>query len=234
MNCLESRRALLAEPRRRASAVEEHLHACEPCLLMTGDLENLDRDIGAAASIRPPSGLAERILSSRGSTPSRPYAAAAAVVIASALAVVAGSQLFDISFSPAAVQAVGPAHPAIAAISEVSEDAFRPVQSMAEAPQNVDQVLRRLGLTVKKGEVTAAHYVGKCHVTASDCDHIVLSTRDAEANVMVMPDQPVGDRLMVVDRRMSALVQRAGNGGYIVVAETAKKARRIEKLLVKG
>jgi hypothetical protein len=234
MNCLESRRALLADPRRRSGALEEHVASCEACTRLTEELARLDRDITAAASIRPPDALADRILLKRHHAPLRQYAAAAALVIGSAVAVIAGSQLTDGLFSPASLQAVGPAHPAIVAITEVSEEALRPIQANAEGSRDVELVLKRLGLTVNKAEVTAAHYVGKCHVTASDCDHIVLSTRDAQANVMVVSDQPFGDRVIVADRHMSALVQPAGKGGYIVVAETPKKARRIEKLLVKG
>jgi Protein of unknown function (DUF3379) len=234
MNCLESRRALLADPRCRADAVEEHVASCEACTRLTDELARLDRDIAAAASIRPPDALADRILLNRRHTPLRQYAVAAALVIGSAVAVIAGSQLTERFFSPTSLQAVGPAHPAIAAITEVLDDAFRPVQADAQGSRDVDQVLKRLGLTVNKSEVTAAHYVGKCYVTASDCDHIVLSTRDAQANVMVVLDQPLGDRVIVADRHMSALVQPAGKGGYIVVAETPKKARRIERLLVKG
>jgi hypothetical protein len=155
-------------------------------------------------------------------------------VIGSAVAVIAGSQLTDVFFSPAPLQAVGPAHPAIAAITEISEETLKPIQASAEASRDVAEVLKPLGLSVNNAEVTAAHYVGKCRVTASDCDHIVLSTKDAQANVMVLADQSLGDRVIVADRRMSAVVQPAGNGGYIVVADTPKKARRIEKLLVKG
>jgi hypothetical protein len=234
MNCLEARRALLADPRSRTGALDEHVVLCEACTRLTEELARLDRDIAGAASIRPPDALAERILLRRRQGPLRRYAVAATLVIGSAVAVIAGSQATDFFFSPAPLQAVGPAHPAIAAISEVSEDAFRPIQPSSEASRDVEAVLKRLGLTVKKDELTAAHYVGKCHVTASDCDHIVLSTADAQANVMVVPDQPLGDRVIVADRRMSALVQPAGKGGYIVVADTPRKARRIEKLLVKG
>jgi hypothetical protein len=231
MNCLESRRALLAEPRRRDSALDAHLASCEACHRVADALGSLDRDITDAASVRTPDGLAARILLARGTRPIRRYAVAAAIVIASGLGVLMAAQLVDFPFTSTA-DVVGPAHPAVAAISEVTEDAMPPA-SESEGSFEVDQVLKRLGLTLKTREATT-QYVGKCHVTAGECDRIVLSTRDAQANVMLMPEYRFDARMLVTDRRMIALVNPSGAGGYIVVADTPKIARRIEKLLVKG
>jgi hypothetical protein len=131
------------------------------------------------------------------------------------------------------VEAVGPAHPAVVAISEVAEDAITAPVSDARAVQELDRVMKRLGLALKQGEATT-HYVGKCYVAAGDCDRIVLSTRDAQANVMLVSDYAFDGRVVVTDKRMTAVVNPIGPGGYIVVADTPKTARRIEKLFVKG
>lgn len=48
---------------------------------------------------------------------------------------------------------------------------------------------------------------------------------------MLVPDYPFADRTVVSDRRMVALVNPAGTGGYIVAASTA---RRMERLLIKS
>ena len=232
MNCLEARRKLLTQPARRSADVDAHVRACGTCSQLAQDLDKLDREITDAASIRPPDGLAQRILLARRPTPKRHYAIAAAIVAGAAIATIAATQLVGLPFMTNTIEAVGPAHPAAAAISEVTEDAIRPGVPAAEASQEVERVLKRLGLRLREGEATV-QYVGKCYV-AADCDHIVLSTRDAQANVMLVPDYRFDERVIVSDRRMIALVHPRGTGGYIVVADKPETARRIEKLFVKG
>lgn len=51
---------------------------------------------------------------------------------------------------------------------------------------------------------------------------------------MLMPDYAFPDRFLVSDRHMVALVSPAANGGYIVVADSAETAERMERYLVKG
>lgn len=233
MNCLESRRRLLAEPGRHTSDLDRHLGSCEACSRFARELADLDHDIAAAAGVRTPDALVERILLARRGARIRQYAAAAVLVVGSAVAVIASGSVADAFLSRDAVDAVGPAHPGVAAISEVAEDASRPALTVSEPQQNAEHVLKRLGLTLKKGEATT-YYVGKCHIIASDCDHIVLSTGDVQANVIVVSDYPLGRRVVVADRHMTALVNPTQSGGYIVVADKPRTARRIEKLFVKG
>lgn len=232
MNCLETRRVLLADPRRRTtSEVLVHLATCVPCSGMAAGLSELDDRIAEAASPPIPEALADRILLGRvRRRPKLHYAAAAALFIAGALGLVIDTDLFETTTT---VDMVGPGHPAVVAISEVEQDVPHAPLSDAEASRELEQVLGRLGLALKKGEATA-HYVGKCQVTGTACDQIVLSTQDAQANVMLVPEYPLGQRVLVSDGRMSALVSPVRAGGYIVVADTPKNARRMARMLVKG
>lgn len=234
MNCLESRRALATDPRRRPPDIDGHLSACGTCRNVAASLARLDADIAGAASIPVPDALAERILLARRGPPVWRYAAAAALVLATALATLIAADAVDTPFSAKTMEAVGPAHPAVAAISQVTEDGVQVPVSDADAERELEQVLKRLGLTLKKGEATA-YYVGKCQMTGGTaCDHIVLRTGDAQANVMLVADYPLGERVLVSDRRMSALVSPARTGGYIVVADTPRTARRMAKLFVRS
>jgi hypothetical protein len=178
--------------------------------------------------VRVPDALTERILLKRRGTSLREYAIAAGIVAASALAAVVGVEVTHLTSYADRVEALGPGHPAVAAISEVAED--RPVAS--QPPTELQDVLKRVGVKVKPE--AAMQYVGKCHVTATECNHIVVSTPDAQANVMLVSNYAFESRLMVTDRRMTAVVNPTASGGYIVVAQTPKAARRIEKVLVKG
>lgn len=232
MNCFEARRKLLADPLPRAADLEAHLADCTACTRLAADVAVLDRGVASAAAVTVPEALVHRVLAGRRRAPGWQYAAAAAIAVSTALVAFSSAGITELPFGTETVEAIGPAHPAIAAISEVAEDAARPLVSEAQAAQNLEAVMNRLGLALKPGEATA-YYVGKCHVAAGSCEHIVLSTPDAQANVMLVPDAPVGGRMVVADRRLIALVTPARAGGYIVVADTPKKARRVEKLLVK-
>jgi hypothetical protein len=233
MNCLESRRRLLAGPRDRAGDLNQHLGSCEACKRFAEELAKLDREVAEAASVRTPEALTERILLARRGTRRRQYALAATLLVGSAVTAMAAAHLTDAALSRDALEVVGPAHPGVAAISEVAEDATPPAPAVSELQRNPEQVLKRLGLAVKKGEATT-YYVGKCHILPSDCEHIVLSTGDLQANVIVVSDYPLGRRVVVADRHMTALVNPTQSGGYIVVADKPRTARRIEKLFVKG
>ena len=130
MNCLESRRALLADPRSRTAELDEHLTSCRACRAVADKFAKLDRDVAKAARVRPPDGLADRVLLVSGERhPIRHYAAAAAIAIALAVGVMAGPEVTDALTRARTVDAVGPAHPAVVAISEVTDDASRPLPS---------------------------------------------------------------------------------------------------------
>jgi hypothetical protein len=236
MNCLESRRRLLAAPRERNSAHEEHLVECGACTKLMAELVELDRSIERAAAVAVPEALAHRVLLKRRPVGGLRYALAASFAAACLTAAFLGAGVVHApGFAPTA-EAVGPSHPAIAAIAQVADEDVEGsyVTTASSDSAEIEQGLKRLGLTLKPGAATA-YYVGKCHLSGSGpCERIVLSTPDAHANVMLVPDYPVGDRVLVSDRRMTALVNPAAGGGYIVVADSARTAKRLEKLLVKG
>ena len=233
MNCLQSRRLLLASPRERSAQHQEHIATCEGCGRLAHRLGDLDRSIEHAALVPIPDALTHRILLRRREPAVWKHAAAAAVGILSIAIVFTTMDVVDAASGfPKTVEAVGPTHPAVAAIAEVVDDKGPDHAGRNDA--HMEQGLRRLGLSLKPG-VAVAHHVGACHIEgASECEHIVLSTPEAHVNIMLVPDYPLTDRVLVTDRRMVALVSPVARGGYIVVGDSAKAARIAEKLFVRG
>ena len=230
MNCLQSRRLLLAVPREQSSEHRAHIQACATCATLAQRLPELERRIEDAVLVPVPDALTHRILLRRHGRRIWQYAAAAAVAIASVLGWLWAADVVEAPDFPRTLQVVGPMHPAVAAIAEVMDDAARPATTDSA---EMEAGLKDLGLMLKRGQ-TSAHYVGKCHIEGSiECEHIVLSTPDASANVMLMPDYPLTDRMLVSEGRMVALVNPAGKGSYIVVAKSPKIAKRVSKLLVR-
>jgi hypothetical protein len=234
MNCLETRRSLMTVPRERNAALEDHLSECAECSRLAARVDELDARISEAALVPVPQGLADRVLYGKRARPRWPYAAAAAVLCASVLIGFAAPQVWEAWSFSGPMEAVGPSHPAVAAIAMVVEQQ----PAYLDEARGVDMVamedgLKRLGLSLRKDGVRV-DYAARCYMPETECDHLVLDTPDGPVSVILVPDYPVGSRAMVADRRMTALVSPAGSGAYIVVAGSPKVAKRTEKLFVKG
>jgi len=230
VNCLTSRRLLLAAPRERTEEQRAHIASCEGCARLADSLSELDRSIDEAARVPVPEALAHRVFFARHRRPIwRHVAVAAAGLVLTVSAFLATDALDGNPFSPQ-LQAVGPAHPAIAAISLVVEDRVELAQEGNTAEMH--ERLRELGLELKNGEVHA-YYAGKCQLPGGECDLIVLDTPEARANVVLVPNYPIDARVLVSDRSKTALVNPARTGGYIVVADSPKVAKRMRRLFVR-
>jgi hypothetical protein len=235
MNCLEVRRLLLAAPRERCASRRAHLLHCSECARLAHRLTSLERGLEDAALVPVPEALTARVLLGPRPRQSLRYAAAAVLAGLSLAMGLLASGLVEAPVLAQSVHAVGPTHPAVIAIAEVVADeiASAPV-SPSDSHTEMDESLKRMGLSLKEGEASA-RYIGKCRIEGTrECEHIVLSTPEAHANVMLVPDYPLQERVLVADRHMVALVSPAGAGGYIVIADSAKTAKRMEKLFVKS
>ena len=231
MNCLDCRRSLLSVPRERSAEQRAHLAQCDACSRLTAELTDLEWQLEDAALVPVPDGLAQRVLLAPHRRPVWPYAAAAVVLITAIGSVPLISGVLDNSLLAQPVATVGPSHPAVAAISLVVDD--RAELAHAGDTAEMDQRLKELGLKLDSGKVHA-YYAGRCQLPGAECDLIVLDAPDARANVVLVPGYPIADRVLVSDRRMTALVNPAKSGGYIVVADSPRVAKRMQRLFRRG
>jgi hypothetical protein len=234
LNCFQVRRALLTTPRARDEEMRAHLASCNACAGMASRLGDIEHEIEQAALVPVPDGLAHRVLLQRSSPSKWRYASAAMVIGALvSLALMLPGAIDALEFAGTA-EAVGPAHPGVAAISLIANEEPNVDRSAKISdPAEIEHSLNRLGLTLGSGPATS-YYVGKCHVAAGDCDHILFSTPEGHANVLLLPDYTVSQRVLVTDRDLTALVTPAPQGGYIVVAPSPKIAKRTQRLFRRG
>jgi len=232
MNCLQARRALLAAPREQSDEHRAHLVECGFCAHLLKRLTELERCLEEAALVPAPDALVHRILLPRCMRRVSRWAVAAGIAVATASIPLVASEALDTVVFWKTTQAVSSTHPAVVAIAEVAEETLSPA-GLLPSDLEVEESFNRLGLTIKAGQAHV-EYLGKCHIESNrDCDRVVLSAPGATANVMLMPDYSAGDRVLVQDRQMVALMSSAQNGTYIVVARNRKAARRIEKMFVR-
>lgn len=231
MNCLATRKRLLSSPREQTAQLRAHIDSCITCRRLASELAALNRGIEDAALVSVPDALTHRILLKNRRRSAWQYMAAAAGVMA---LLVSGFVLFDVfesHMSTNAVEAVGPSHSAVAAIALVVNDKTE----LRKAGDNTEmqQRLKALGLTLKGSDVHA-YYAGRCQTASSECDLIILDTPESRANVVLMPRDVLAQRVLVSDRQMTALATPANAGSYIVVADSPKVAKRMQKLFRRG
>jgi len=231
VNCFQVRRHLLTSPRAHADGQDAHLETCAECARLAARIDKLDREIGDAALVPPPAGLAHRVLLGREARPTWRYAAAAVLLAVSVSAALVLPKLIDAFEFAGTAEAVGPAHPGVAAISLIADSVLN-ARQMGD-PAEIDLSLKRLGLTLGKADATT-YYVGKCHMAGGNCDHLRLSTPEGDADVLLLSEYPVTRQVLVTDRRMTALVNPAPHGGYIVVAQTRELVKRTYRLFRRG
>ena len=90
----------------------------------------------------------------------------------------------------------------------------------------------RFGLLVAFGHSEVE--IGEGRVTGSRYVDLVLVTPEGHVSVILMADEHPSQRVLVADRRMTALLSPAPSGAYIVVAESPKAVKRAQKLFVQG
>ena len=232
MNCLESRRRLLASPRERTDDHLNHVTACPECSRFANELAVLDRKIDKAARVPVPEGLADRIVLAHGYPDRwhRAVAAAAAVLLVAISAVTLLPSVLESDEPLLAAETVGATHPAVAAISFVVDQEPWLLRGRPSLDRGlIDERLKLVGLALKDPDVSA-RYVGKCQIAGRDCDHLVLVTPEGHVSLVLMAQERATAPVLVSDRRMAALLSPAPSGAYIVVADSPKAVRRAQKL----
>lgn len=234
MTCFEFRRLLLADPRKRTAEQDEHVAECAHCAQAAADALAVDLRRAETVFVPVPDALTDRVLLQYKGPAARYriWAMAATLLVG----VVLGAQLYrtyDTATDDVATAAALPRdNPAVAAISFVLDHEPRLLkENRSGDPQVMLAAFQRLGLK-QPADGTTVRYLGKCPVPGGSGDHIVLTTPYGAVTLILVPDYPVGSRVMVADRQMTAVANPVRGGGYIVVADSPQTIRQIERMLM--
>jgi hypothetical protein len=235
MNCFEFRRLILADPRRRTEERDEHIARCASCAALATEIDAFETAIHDAASVPVPEGLAERVLLRRTMSPSARagmWALAASVVVAVGI----GAYIYvdsapEVDNRIVSASMLGERHPAVAAINYVRDHEPRllretPVLDTAV----VYQVLAHLGLKIPAS--VAMRYLGNCPVPGGIGEHVVLETAFGHVTLILVANQPIAPRVIVADRKLTALAAPVRTGGYILLTDSIDKVMQAELLLL--
>lgn len=233
MNCFEFRRLILANPREKTREQEQHMAQCASCVNLAKEMESFDAQIQEAALVPVPEALAERVLlrhQIRGPARYRAWALAASLVAAFGL----GTYFYrdsGVDENVVTATALGERHPAVAAISYVLDHEPQLLRENVTGDTKVmGEALMHLGLKLPAG--AHVRYLGKCPVPGGTGEHVVLETPYGHVTLILVPQQPFASRVVVADRNKTTVASPARAGGYILVADSLKRVRQVEKLLM--
>ena len=210
-NCLDVRRAKLADPSRLPADAIRHVQGCQACQRFIRELDANERRIDEALQVPVPEGLADRVMlrvrNRPGARPWRSWAMAATIVL---------------SFGVGLQEFGG------AARSDSASEAIRHVLHEPESfsqhrladPAQVRTVLANFGGTLE-APIGKVLYMKLCPVPGGTGWHIVLQTEYGPATLILMPGRR-GDPLPEEIRMKGyvATVASGGQGYYALVAES--------------
>jgi len=221
VNCLEYRRAKLADPRHLPDSACAHALNCASCTAFAQSVDDGDTEILRAATVPVPEGLADRVLL-RATGAYRPawraWAMAAGVILVVGVATV----LF--------VHAPRDAYARLAIEHVVHEPESLTTRYQADGA-SVAVALRSVGATVRSplGQV---RYIRLCPWgDGGTAWHIVFETPQGLATLIVVPDMRVRSESDASASGWNAIVQPVQRGFYAIVTSSPETTARAANLL---
>jgi len=220
MNCLDFRRAKLADPRRLPSEARSHASTCAACSAFAREFEHAERLLQWALEVPVPEGLAERILY-RSRTPQRPWRSLA--VAASILAALAAG------FALGASRQTGDVYARLA-IEHVAMEPEALASGLSADPKALQAVLRDFGGTLRElpGRIV---YFECCPVADGLVWHAVFETPQGRATLILAAGVRLPRAQTATTARWSALAEPVRGGYYAIVTESQAGTAAFEKAL---
>jgi hypothetical protein len=221
MNCLEFRRAKLADPRRLSAEAQAHLAGCAACAAFAREVDEAEHALEHALSVRVPEGLAERIVfrSQPGRPVRRAWLAAAAVALPATLGFVALRLLRkpDDSYARLAIEHVLMEPESFATTRNADPETFR-------------RIVDEFGGTLNElpGEL---RYVRLCPLGDGSCWHVVFDTPRGLATLLLVPGRSVPETQTASSGAFSALARPVHGGYYAIVTGSAADTASFDELL---
>lgn len=213
---------------------------CAKCAALAREVEDFEARIHDAAMVPVPEALADRVLlRHKVREPARfgrfgfgVWALAASLVIALGAVI----QLYRADSGDgehvATSAAISEGHAAIAAISYALDHEPQLLKDKVSGdPEVMKSALTRLGLTLP-AQGTTVRYLGKCPVPGGEGEHLVLQTPFGHVTLILVPEQSLGPRVVVAYRDRTAALNPLRSGSYIVVTDSLKNVKQIEKMLI--
>ncbi|MEX2198050.1 MAG: DUF3379 family protein [Burkholderiales bacterium] len=219
MNCLEFRRAILADPVRLAADAAGHAGGCADCRKFLSRALHEEAQIEEALRVAVPEGLQSRVLergaAARGRM--RRLAIAASVLVAAAVALAIGWTRDD--------------ELALAGIRFVVFEEAQSIAGAAPADWNaLVRVAKDMGVSLP-GQLGEIHYVCVYPLAAGRAHHLLVKTPFGKVTLLLIPERPLAARAAGSAYGLEAAVLPAGKGVVVVVGDSLRSLERTVTLL---
>lgn len=222
MNCMDFRRAILVDPRAASDDAQQHSRGCAACVDFRARAAALDAEIAAALDVPVPAGLEERILQAAhsGRRDSRRRFLAMAASLAG-VAVVGAGALVARRDDPMALAGID---------FVVEEEANAILTAKAADPAELVRAVQTLGLDLPSqlGEV---RYIGTCPFQGTIAHHVIVTTPQGKATLLLLPDKPIERRGVASARGLRSVIKPAGRGSAAIISESSRGLERIEQMV---
>lgn len=222
MNCLDFRREILVNPRAATEHAQRHARDCAACVDFQARATALDAEIAAVLEVSVAEGLEERILlaACSGRRDSRRRFLAMAASLAG-VAVVGAGAFIATRDDPAALAGID---------FVVEEEANAILTAKAADPAELVRAVQTLGLDLPSqlGEV---RYIGTCPFQGTIAHHVIVTTPQGKATLLLLPDKPLDHRGAASARGLRSIVRPAGRGSAAVIAESSRGLERVEQMV---
>jgi len=218
MDCLEFRRAALADPQRLPAAAAAHVQGCAACKALLGRSLEFEARLADALRVAVPQGLEERVLERIA-----PRRAKRLLAFAASVLVAAGVALL-----------IGTPRPDPVALAGIDFVVFEEAQSIVEArPAErgaADGAARKIGISLpaQLGEI---RYICLYPFGGGLAHHLLVKTPLGKVTLLLIPGRPRASRATASARGLEASVIPAVDGSVAIVADSSRSILRTEALL---
>ncbi|MGH8363762.1 MAG: DUF3379 family protein [Gammaproteobacteria bacterium] len=216
VTCLEVRRALGAEPRRRDTWILEHCKVCAQCAAFFKEILALDQRVERALNIEVPKDLEARIVFRAEFRPAErrrayPWLAAAAAVV---LAVIVGVGVWQYRANSTAM--LGQA--LVAHVMNPDEaDALDPDRPAIRDVSFVTTVLSRAGIRMR-GSMDDISYARACPFRGEMVAHLVVRGRNGPVTVLLLPHVHVARPTHFREQGFEGVILPHDQGSIAIIA----------------
>jgi len=218
MNCLEFRRATLADPRRLEAEAASHAEHCAGCKeFLVQSLETESR-LAGALRVAVPEGLRARLLD-RTAAARRPrwLALAASLLAAIAIAFALGWPRNDAM--------------ALAGIDFVM---YEEAQAIADAKPTdlatLYRVAREMGASLPE-QLGEMRYTGTCPFAGATAHHVLVKTPLGKVTLLLIPERSFPARAFASAHGLEAAIVPVRAGAIAIIGDSGRSIGRVETLL---
>ncbi|MEO8144519.1 MAG: DUF3379 family protein [Betaproteobacteria bacterium] len=219
MNCLQFRRATLADPRRLEHWATRHAEECPACRAFYAQELELENRLEEALRVDVPQRLTERALARHARPPlSRRWLALAAGLLMSGTAgFFLGAQRQD----PVALAGID------FVVFDEAQTLFDPKPTDWKA---LVRTAAGMGVRIPDGN-SDIRFVCVYAFAAGEALHLLARTPAGKVTVLLLPGRPAAARASAAARGLQALVLPAARGSVVIVGASSDSVARTERLL---